>query len=382
MSEINPLQAAFDENDVEMQAYGALQVVSTFGQPQMEYAAIRNRAAIMDWPQRGIIELTGPDRQLFLDSLVTNTAYDAKSGRILAAGQGAYAFFLTEQGHIITDVHIIERGDRTLLELENRKIDQLHQHLIDHLAHRNVKVTPLVGQLHEMALFGSQSTVVLGALAGVENLVLESHASIELNIIGRKVLVWRNDVTANPGYWLVLASGEVSSFWFDFLAHYNTESEPGKRAVQPTGWAAFNAARIEAGQILFGIDFDEVILPVETGLLDRTVDPEKSGYPGYRAVVRMCSQPVSRRIVGVRMDCDALPLAGSPMMDAEGNMVGVITSSTISPTMSNAAICLALVRQGYFDLGTKLAIPAEGTTHLGVVTALPFIKPGLRLGSV
>ena len=49
-----------------------------------------------------------------------------------------------------------------------------------------------------------------------------------------------------------------------------------RRPVRPIGWAAFNATRIEAGRPLFGVDFDDSILPHETGptVLDRAVtDP-------------------------------------------------------------------------------------------------------------
>ena len=72
------------------------------------------------------------------------------------------------------------------------------------------------------------------------------------------------------------------------------------------------------------------------------------------------------------MDDDALPLAGTNIIDDAGNPIGGITSSTISPVLSNAAICLGIVKRPHFANGTKLKIPAEGAIRAGTVVELPF----------
>src|SRR5437868_8197224 len=97
----NPLRDLHEKANAEFQSYASLEIVSTFGEPQAEYAAIRKAAALIDEPQRGILELTGADRLSFLNNLLTNQTWDkaAKSG--LAAGQGVYAFFLNGKGRII-----------------------------------------------------------------------------------------------------------------------------------------------------------------------------------------------------------------------------------------------------------------------------------------
>ena len=53
----------------EFQGYGDVEIVSTFGEPQAEYAAIRKSCGLMDLPQRGVIELSGRDRLSFLNNL-------------------------------------------------------------------------------------------------------------------------------------------------------------------------------------------------------------------------------------------------------------------------------------------------------------------------
>ena len=88
MSEVlpNPLRERHVEANAELQAYAQLEIVSTFGQPEAEYAAIRKSAGLMDLPQRSVLELTGKDRLAFLNNLLTNQTWDKASKTGLAAG--------------------------------------------------------------------------------------------------------------------------------------------------------------------------------------------------------------------------------------------------------------------------------------------------------
>src|SRR4051795_4903844 len=72
----NPLRDAHAEAGAEFQAYDTLEIVSTFGEPQAEYAAIRKACALVDLPQRGLLELTGKDSLPFLNNLLTNLTWD------------------------------------------------------------------------------------------------------------------------------------------------------------------------------------------------------------------------------------------------------------------------------------------------------------------
>ena len=54
-------------------------------------------------------------------------------------------------------------------------------------------------------------------------------------------------------------------------------------------------------------------------------------------------------------------------------MIGGITSSTISPVLSNAAICLGYLKRPYFAPKTVVNIPAEGSLRRGTVVDMPFV---------
>jgi glycine cleavage system aminomethyltransferase T len=118
------------------------------------------------------------------------------------------------------------------------------------------------------------------------------------------------------------------------------------------------------------------VLPAETGLLERAVSFTKGCYLGQEVVARMHARSqVARKLVGLKIENDALPFAGEVVYDEQQNQVGVITSSTMSPVLSDAAIALALVRKPHFEVGKTLIVAAEGSMRKAIVTALPFVSP-------
>jgi folate-binding protein YgfZ len=220
------------------------------------------------------------------------------------------------------------------------------------------------------------------------------------------VIVWRDDPAGVPGYHLLIPAEAAVSVWKGFieLATRDTGLRPVlaasevqtaneaksaliphgpedrvtgnvKRKLRPIGWAAFNAARIEAGRPLLGIDFDDTILPAETGQMARAVSFTKGCYPGQEIVARMhARQVVAKQIAGLKFADDALPIAGANVTDDQGNIIGGITSSTISPMLSNTAIAIALLKRPFFNVGTVVNVPAEGAMRKAVVTEMPFLK--------
>jgi folate-binding protein YgfZ len=352
------LHGLHDQVGAEFQRYEPTEIVSTFGNVPAEYSAIRKSAAKMDLPQRGVLQVTGRDRLDFLNRMLTNQTFDKQTKTPLAGGQGVYAFLLNSKGRIVADMNILELGDRTCLEMDTRLIEPTRLALEKYLITDDVTLTSRGGSLHEIAVHGPQAAAALGVS---ELKPLESAAA---TITGVPVTVFRDDPCGVAGYFLLIPAESAATVWAGL-------------ASRPIGWAAFNAVRIEAGRPLMGIDFDESVLPAETGpaTLARAVSFTKGCYLGQEIVARMHSRgQFSRQLVGIRMENDALPVAGAPILDDAGNAVGGITSSTISPVLSNIAIGLGYVKKAFVAAGTELTIPAEGAMHKGKVVELPFVK--------
>ena len=407
----SPLSALFaGDDEIEWTAWGQTPIVSTFGQPQAEYAAIRKATGLMDLPQRGVLEFSGADRHAFLNNLLTNALVHPQTKQAISAGHGCYAFFLNLKGRIVADVRVLEiGGDRTLVECDRQSALMLLKAFDLYLFGEKVKMRDRSGELHELALHGAQAMALLEDAADAPPAFEPPPAGFGptvdlpvamLTIGGVAVTMWREDICGVPGLHLLVEREHLVRLWNDLTGRFvqsGDERDSGRRRLRPVGWAMFNACRIEAGVPLLGIDFavappsrpgqkaEQVpetkggTLPAETGpLFHKAVSVTGGCYLGQEVVARMHARNVvARRIAGIRMSEDALPVAGAEVEvedEAAGVVVGVVTSSTLSPVLSGACLALAMIKRPHFETGTQVSVPAEGRRASGTVVELPFLR--------
>jgi folate-binding protein YgfZ len=375
----NPLREIHKSVDAETLAYGTVEIVSTFGEPQAEYSALHKTAGLLDMPFRAVLELTGKDRLPFLNNLLTNQTFDKNAKTPMGVGASVYAFLLSaKNGRIIADMNVLELGDRTLLEMDGRVIAAVQDALEKYRFSEQVTFKSLIGSAHEIAIHGPGSAAVLTTLldGGEVPAALQCRS---VRIMGSDVVIWRDDPCGVPGFFLIVPFDAAVAIWNHLIATFAAPNvsgaaiNVGKRLLRPIGWAAFNSTRIEAGRPLFGIDFDETFLAAETGQLDRAVSFTKGCYPGQEIVARMhARKQLAKQIAGIRIEGDALPVAGTHIYDDASNQIGGITSSTLSPILSNASICLGILKKPFFNVGSVVKIPAEGAMRTGTIVEVPF----------
>src|SRR5690242_7191077 len=78
---------------------------------QDDYAALHERTVIGAIAARAQVGVAGRDRAEFLHGLLTNDTAR------LTAGTGCYAAWLTPQGRMSCDLHVLESGDMILLDV-------------------------------------------------------------------------------------------------------------------------------------------------------------------------------------------------------------------------------------------------------------------------
>src|SRR5690348_1184272 len=276
----NPLFELHERNGAEFQPYDQVQIVTTFGEPEAEYAAIHKAAALIDEPQRGILELTGKDRLAFLNNLLTNQTWDKSSKTGLQADQGVYAFFLNTKGRIVAEMNVLERGDRTLLEMDARLVEPIRTAFDKYLFAEQVKIVSRVGGMHEISIHGPGALAVIRDAAGADVPDLPALGSAAIRMFDTDVTLWRDDIAGVPGFHLLCHITNSNPLWQGLVDRFARSEDLGRRALRPAGWAAFNAARIEAGRPIHGIDFDDSVLPHETGQIARAVSFTKGCYLG------------------------------------------------------------------------------------------------------
>src|SRR5437764_14430557 len=88
-----------------------------------DYRTIREGAALAEVMPPGAIAVSGRDRPSYLHGLLTN---DIQS---LQPGSCCYATWLTPQGRITTDMHVLESGDLIILDVPAASLPAVLQRL-------------------------------------------------------------------------------------------------------------------------------------------------------------------------------------------------------------------------------------------------------------
>jgi folate-binding protein YgfZ len=349
---------------VEWLPYGSgpQEIVATYGLLELEYAAFRRGAAIMDRTDRATLQVAGADRVDFLNRMVTQEL------KGLVAGGARQAFWLNRKGRIDADLLLCELPDSMLVDLDCHDAARAVETLSAFVFSEDVQIRDVSSEWARVSVHGPDAPAVLANAGAATDVIrnLSSDLTCTALDLGGRAAAARRDQCATPGIELWIAPESVARF-FDSATSVRDDGGPhGKRHARPAGWYAYNIARIEAGTPLFHVDFGPENLPHETGVLQSRVSFKKGCYLGQEVVARMESlgKP-KQRLVGLRTAQDLLPTAGSPVFerapDGEpGNPVGTITSSAQSPMLGAVPVAFAMVKSAHAEAGRTIVVPAEG----------------------
>jgi len=125
------------------------------------YTAARERAGLVDRPDRGRIVVSGVDRASFLQGLLTNDVVALK------AGEGCYAAYLTAQGRMIADLDVYELGDVMLLVLPRDVKDAVIAKLDQVIFSEDVQLGDVTDTFAQMAVIGPGAASLVARVIGV-----------------------------------------------------------------------------------------------------------------------------------------------------------------------------------------------------------------------
>ena len=311
-----------------------------------DYAAAREAAAVIELAERGVLEASGPQRQKFLHSVLSNDLADR------APGQGCLAALMDVKGHLIALLRALVGTDAVRLELPDDRIAVVERTLLHYKVGAPVRFA--VRPTAVLAILGPQARDVLGrAGATVPELGPEDHVGSTLS--GREVLVARGSDLPCAGLVLHLAPVDAPTAWTALIG----------AGARPLGRLALDALRIEAGRAWYGPDVTEQNLLHETGLLREYHSPSKGCYVGQEVIARLEARGghVNKALRGLRLT--AASAAGS-LVTSGGQDVGRVTTAAFSPRFG--PIAMAYVRRSHFAPGTSVEVDGRPAS----VTGLPF----------
>jgi folate-binding protein YgfZ len=321
-----------------------------------EVLSARRLAGARLAPEVRTLEVTGPDRERYLNGMLSSDL------TVLEPGMGQLAIKPSAQGRVEGVVRV-----RAVFGAHRLDVDEAVAALV-------------AAQLERFIIMDDCAVADVSASREVvEVLGPEARA-----VVRRAGLADVPD--ALPDLWSVRAEG-ATAIRDDRLGLSGVELHvpPGEGAgalarllavgASPLGDEAREVLRVEAGVPRAGRELDDDTLPMEARL-ERALDFKKGCYVGQEVIARATNLGgIKHILVGLELEGEPDALLGAALWPEGGDKAsGELTSAVRSPTLGGRTIGLGFVRKVHEAPGTLLeARTADGRSTRARVAALPFV---------
>ncbi len=336
-----------------------------------EHNVVRKAAGLFDVSHMGVFEATGPHAEEFLDLVLSNYV------RWYAPGESFYAYLLDVDGVVIDDLLVYRRSKdnfQIVVNASNADKDWAWLNAVNNgevlldrnrpdlrvlrpATLRNLKDPSSGPDMRiDLALQGPASMAILQALTDdvkvKDQIGRLPRTGVTHCVLGEyDLVIARTGYTGEDvGYELFVHPDRAVAFWEALL-------EAGKPfGIQPTGLAARDSTRLEAGLPLYGHElaghFGISPAGARFAAYVKLHKPYFIGREAYLAVEKTRTMEVARFRMnerGVRM-----PKTGDPVVNRKGQTIGWVTSAAVD--VDGIIIGLAYVQARYARPGDGISV--------------------------
>ena len=347
--------------------YNHMYIPRDFGDPEQNFWNLVNDAILCDVAVERQVEITGPDAAKFVQML---TPRDLSK---MAVGQCKYILITNAAGGILNDPILLRLAENHFwISLADSDILLWAQGVA---VHSGMDVTIGEPDVSPLQLQGPKSGEIMMAMFGESIMDLKYYWLREVELDGIPLIVSRTGWSSELGYELYLQDGSRGDeLWEKIMA-------AGKPfGLQPGHTSSIR--RIEGGMLSYHADADINTNPFEVGLgrligLDMEAD-----FIGKEALRRIKEEGVSRKQVGLVIDC--APLQGPNTtfwtVTKDGGPIGKVTSAVYSPRLEKN-IALAMIVVGSSELGTQVEVMTASGPAQARIVEIPFYDPKKSLAA-
>lgn len=324
-----------------------------------EHQAVREQAGLFDVSHMGEIRVKGPQATDYIRHVFTNDISPLVDGQVI------YGFLLNHLGGVVDDLLVYKVDDEEYFLVVNASnADKDFAWLLDNLKGFDVTVTNESEWWGEVALQGPKAQEVLQRLVSFPlDDIKFFFFKADVEVAGVKALISRTGYTGEDGFEIYVALQDTAKVW-------NAILETGQGIVKPAGLGARDTLRFEAGLPLYGNEMDEYINPIEAGF-GFFVDKQGT-FIGSDIIHKDRERGPSRKIVGLELLDKGIARHGYPVLSADGEEIGIITTGYKAPTVGKT-IALALIKAPFAKLGDELFIEVRNKKLKAVQISKKFL---------
>lgn len=350
------LHASHIERGAEFVVYSGWTWVTTYGDVAAEYAAIRQGVSIWDVYGLQKFDVSGPEAAMAIQRVFANDVLGMPVGRV------RYGAFVTDSGAIVDDGTVFKLADDHFWVMANSV--STGDYIKDHGHGLDVTVAFRTHDMPDISLQGPRARDLLERLTTTDLSGLRYYHFVpeRITVAGIPVWVLRTGFTGDLGFELIPDPDEAVTLW-------NRLADEG---AVPVGVDAVGIARIEAGFVIIGNDYE----PYESSPFDVSMDRVTATDKDLPVIgmdaLRAAAAAPSRRLKTLRVAGETLPEAGARVRQGD-QIVGTVTSPVLSPSLG--VIGLAVIETPSSEEGTALTVDLPSGRAEAVVDCLSVIDP-------
>ncbi|MEP2784885.1 MAG: glycine cleavage system aminomethyltransferase GcvT [Pseudoruegeria sp.] len=326
-----------------------------------EHLHTRAAAGLFDVSHMGQVLLHGKGAAAALESIVPVSILG------LAEGRQRYALFTNEDGGVLDDLMVANRGDHLFLVVNAACKEADIAHMRDTIGEAcEVEV------IEDRALLALQGPSAEAAFASLVPAVADMKF-MDIAVIGSdygELWISRSGYTGEDGYEISVSNDHAEALARALLA---------LDAVEPIGLGARDSLRLEAGLCLYGNDIDSTTSPAEAALewavqkIRRTGGARAGGFPGADRILKELDDGASRRRVGL-LPAGRAPMRAGTMLfidETSEAPIGEITSGAFGPSIEGP-MSMGYVPAEYSATGTTVYAEVRGKRMAAKIADMPF----------
>ncbi|MEO6055941.1 MAG: glycine cleavage system aminomethyltransferase GcvT [Gemmatimonadales bacterium] len=323
-----------------------------------EHHAVRTGVGIFDVSHMGEFEITGPDRNAFVNRVTSNDVARLEPGGV------QYSALLTPEGTFVDDCTVYRFDDKLMIVVNASNRARAWEHIVAQKGGANVRLKDISAEVGLLAVQGPRAEETLGPLADTPLGQIGYYRFVAGKLAGAQCFVSRTGYTGEDGFELYCRERDSVALWDAITA----------AGAQPIGLGARDSLRLEMGYALYGSDIDDTITPLEAGLGWIVKLDKGAPFPGQEALRSQKRRGVTRRLVGFRLEGRGFPRHGYPTHH-DGREVDIVRSGTLSPSLG-VGIGTTYLPAAAAKPGTKFEVECRGERLPAEVVALPFWTRG------
>ena len=326
----------------------------------VEHEIVRNGVGVFDVSHMGEFFLKGENALALIQKVTSNDASK------LVNGKAQYSCLPNKVGGIVDDLIVYKIEDNHYLLVVNASNIEKDWNWISSHNDLDVEMTNASDQYSLLAIQGPKAAQAMQSLTNIDLSNMGYYTFQIGDFAGKQnVIVSATGYTGSGGFEIYFKNEDAEYIW-------NKVFEAGAAfGIKPIGLAARDTLRLEMGFCLYGNDINDTTSPLEAGLgwitkFDKT-------FTNSDQLLQQKEAGVGRKLVGFEMIERGIPRHDYEICDAQGNVVGIVTSGTQSPSLG-IAIGMGYVPSALATVDSEIYIRIRNKDIKAKVVKMPFYK--------